>query len=270
MDDNRWVDARMKSLEPEAAWQPDAARALGRFRRRRHARARKRNWIFVGAAATLSLIVLGDMAPRACANPRGCAEPHGAPPVEPQAAPAAVAQAKTGFKLSGNPHAPITIEVYSDYECPSCALLFKETMPLLDAQYVKTGKVKILHRDFPLAQHPYARLAARYANASGEIGRYEVVVDRLFRTQDNWSKNGDIAGALAQVLTPDEMKTVQRAVAIDSHLDDTVTADMAMAQKDQIGHTPTLVVVSKGKRQVIQEYPVFSILKGYLDSLLSQ
>jgi protein-disulfide isomerase len=262
MDDNRWVNARMKSLEPEANLRPDVARALGRFRRRRHASARKRNWIFVGAAATLSLIVLGDMAPSACANPRGC--------VEPQAAPAAAVPAKTGFKMSGNPRAPITIEVYSDYECPSCAQLFKETMPLLDAQYVKTGKIKILHRDFPLAQHPYARLAARYANAAGEIGRYDVVVDRLFRTQEEWSKGGDIASALRQTLTPDEMKTVQRAVAIDSHLDDTVTADMAMAQKDQIGHTPTLVVVSKGKRQVIQEYPVFSILKGYLDSLLSQ
>ncbi len=78
MDDNRWVDARMMSLEPEADWQPDAARALGRFRQRRHARARKRNWVFVGAAAALSLLVLGDMAPRACANPRGCVEPQAA------------------------------------------------------------------------------------------------------------------------------------------------------------------------------------------------
>lgn len=263
MDDNRWVKARMASLNPEADWQPDTSGALGRFRQRRRAGVQKRNWIFVGAAATLSLIVLGDLAPRACANPRGCVEPQAV-------APTAALSPKASFKLSGNPRATITIEVYSDYECPSCAQVYKEVMPLLDAQYVKTGKIKILHRDFPLAQHPYARLAARYANAAGQIGRYDVVVDRLFSTQENWSKNGDIAGALAQILTPDEMKTVQRAVAIDSHLDDTVTQDMAMAQKDQIGHTPTLVVVSKSGRQVIQEYPVFSLLKGYLDALLSQ
>jgi protein-disulfide isomerase len=262
MDDKHWVEARMTSLNPEARWHPDAARALGRFRQRRRAGKRKRNWIFVGAAAALSLIVLGDLAPRACANPRGC--------VEPQAAPATKVPPKTSFKQSGNPQATVTIEIYSDYECPSCALLYKETMPLLDAQYVKTGKIKILHRDFPLPQHPYSRLAARYANAAGQIGRYEVVVDRLFRTQDDWSKNGDISGSLAQILTSDEMKTVQSVVATDSHLDDTVSEDVAMAHKDQIGHTPQLVVVSKSGRQVIQEYPVFSLLKGYLDTLLSQ
>jgi protein-disulfide isomerase len=262
MDDNRWVDARMASLEPGADWQPDAARALGRFRRRR-AGVKRRNWICVGAAAALSLIVLDGMVPHACANPRGCVEPQA--PIS-----AAAVPAKTSFKLSGNPRATITIEIYSDYECPSCAQLFKETMPLLDAQYVKTGRIKILHRDFPLPQHSYARLAARYANAAGQIGRYDLVIDRLFRTQDNWSVNGDIAGALAQTLTPDEMKAVQRVVASDSHLDDTVAEDMAMAQKDQIGHTPTLVVVSKSGRQVIPSNPPFSTLKGYLDALLSQ
>jgi protein-disulfide isomerase len=261
MNDDLWVDARIAFLEPETDWQPDAGRALLGFRRRRRAAARKRNWIFAGAAAALSLLVLGDMAPRACANPRGCIESQ-APSVE--------TSPKTSFKQSGNPHAAVTIEIYSDYECPSCAQLFNETMPLLEAQYVKTGKIKLVHRDFPLPQHPYARLAARYANAAGQIGRYEVVVESLFRTQGNWSGNGDIIGALAQTLTPDELKTVQRAVATDSHLDDTIAEDLLMAQRDRIGHTPTLVVVSKGGRQVIPQNPVFSILRGYLDALLSQ
>lgn len=261
MDDNRWVDARIASLEPAADWQPDAASALGRFRQRRRARARRRNWIFAAAAA-VSLIVLGDMTPRACANPRGC--------VDSQASAPAAAPTATSYKLSGNVRAPITIEIYSDYECSSCAQFFKETMPLLDAQYVKTGKIKIVHRDFPLPQHPYSRLAARYANAAGQIGRYQIVVDRLFRTQESWSQNGDIAGALALTLTPDEMKTVRAAAAADSHLDDTVAEDMAMVQKDHIGHTPTLVVVFKGRRQEIPDNAPFSTLKGYLDALLSQ
>jgi protein-disulfide isomerase len=261
MDDNRWVDARMTSLEPEADWQPNVTAALSRFRQRRRARVHRRNWIFAAAAAAVSLIVLSNLTPRACANPRGCMESQASTPA---------AQATTSYKLSGNPRAPITIEIYSDYECPSCALFFKETMPLLDAQYVKTGKIRILHRDFPLPQHPYARRAARYANAAGQIGNYDAVVDRLFRSQENWSQNGDIAGALAQTLTPDQMKTVQAAVAGDSHLDDTVAEDMAMVQKDRIGGTPALVVVSKGRRQEIPPNAPFSTLKGYLDALLSQ
>lgn len=73
----------------------------------------------------------------------------------------------THFKEFGSPTAPITVEVYTDYECPACAVLYQQAIPMLVSQYVQTGKVKMLHRDFPLTQHPYARLAARFANAAG-------------------------------------------------------------------------------------------------------
>jgi protein-disulfide isomerase len=264
MDDSRWVDSRMASLDAAADWQPDVTRALGQLRERHRAgRARRRNWICVLAATAAILIVLGIMEPRACANPRGCEN-------APQTAASAAVQIPVNFKQSGNPRAAITCEIYSDYECPGCAYFFQETMPLIVAEYVKTGKIKIVHRDYPWPQHPYARLAARYANAAGRIGRYDVVADRLFRTQEAWSVNGDIAGALAPALTPDEMKTVQRAVESDAHLDDTVAEDLAAAQKDQVGQTPTLIIVWKGKRQVIAPIPPFSLLKSYLDALLSQ
>jgi len=143
-------------------------------------------------------------------------------------------------------------------------------MPQLAAEYVKTGKVKLLHRDYPLQQHPYARAAARYANASGAIGKYDAVADRLFRSQEIWSVNGDIATALTPTLAPDELKRVLHIIETDAHIDDTVAEDMAMGQKDQLKSTPTLVVVAKGKRQVIAPIPVYSLLKSYLDALLSQ
>ena len=37
-------------------------------------------------------------------------------------------------------------------------------MPQLVARYIDTGKVRLIHRDFPLSRHRYARMAARYAN----------------------------------------------------------------------------------------------------------
>ena len=272
MESNSWVDARMSSLEPASGWQPDASRALGKLRQRRRAvQVRRRNWFYVAGAAAASLLVLGLVEPRACAKPRGCdsSETQTASPkaAMPAAAAPATAQTPTDFKQSGNPRAPITCEIYSDYECPHCAVFYKETLPQLMAEYVKTGKVKIVHRDFPLPQHPSARLAARYANAAGSIGRYDVVVDRLFRTQEVWSVGGDVAGALAQTLTPTEMKTVQRMVESDVHLDDSVAVDIAAAQKDQIHSTPSLVIAAKGKRQTITPIPNFQLLKSYLDSL---
>src|ERR1700712_5429954 len=59
------------------------------------------------------------------------------------------------FKESGSPTAPITIEVYTDYECPACRELFLNTLPPLTTDCVATGKVRLIHRDYPLPQHQY-------------------------------------------------------------------------------------------------------------------
>ena len=61
-----------------------------------------------------------------------------------------------------------------------------------------SGKVRIIFRDYPLPQHPYARKAAVYADAAARIGRYERVCDTLFRTQDDWGQTGDVEGFRGQ------------------------------------------------------------------------
>jgi protein-disulfide isomerase len=260
----RWVTGRLASLEADAAWQPDQTAAWMRFRRRRRARAAGRNSLFLVAAAALSLFVLGDFAPRACANPRGCEDPAAASGVPLKAL------APAQFKLAGNPHAPVTLEVYSDYQCPDCMRFFLQIFPQLDAQYIQTGKIKFLHRDFPLPQHQYAKLAARYANASGQIGKYSVAVNAIFRARNDWAADGNLAAALAPVLSAEEMKAVLRAVDSDARLDDTVAEDMAMAAKDRIMHTPTLVIVTKTGRQALAYDVPFETLKTYLDAVLAK
>jgi protein-disulfide isomerase len=182
----------------------------------------------------------------------------------------------TNYKEMGSPSATISIEAYTDYECPHCARFFKEFMPQFTRDYIQTGKVKFLHRDFPLPQHPHAQLAARYANAAGELGFYDVVVNQIFNTQDDWSVNGkntgDLDGEVAKVLSPEVMKKVRELVKSDPHLDDSIKGDVTMGQyMDHIPSTPTIVVVSKGKRELIttiMEMP-YSIFKKYLDGKLA-
>jgi protein-disulfide isomerase len=174
------------------------------------------------------------------------------------------------FKLSGSPSAPITVELYTDYECPSCRTLYMEILPALEAQYVATGKVQLLHRDFPLPQHQFARLATKYANAAGQIGRYELVASQLFKTQPEWSQNGNVDATVAKVLPPGDMQKVRELVKSDTHLDDTVTADLAMGARDNLNQTPTMVIVNKGKRQKIDGPVPFNILKSYLDQMLAK
>jgi protein-disulfide isomerase len=174
------------------------------------------------------------------------------------------------YKQIGFPGARITLEIYTDYECPFCAVLYRDTVPRLMADYVAKGQVKLVHRDFPLPQHPYARLAARYANAAGRLGQYEAAVNYLFQTQNQWASDGSVERQLAQMLAPDVMHQVRDMVEHDATLEDTVTSDMAMAVKDAIHQTPTTVVVYQGKQQAFAGVPDYSLPRKYLDSLLAK
>src|SRR5438270_10839990 len=78
-------------------------------------------------------------------------------------------------KASGSPAAPIQLEVFSDFQCPSCKLLYEETLKPLQTDYVVTGKIYLIHRDFPLQMHAHSREAASYANASARVNKYEQV-----------------------------------------------------------------------------------------------
>jgi hypothetical protein len=262
-----WVKERMDLLEPAAGWNPDAAAALARFRaRRRRARFRRGAvWSILSvAAACVALLVLQN--PRACATPRACAA-HWWNAVFPSATggPAGMDAALAPYKQMGSPNAPLTCEIYTDYECPACARLYRETVPLLIRQFVRTGQVKLVHRDYPLAQHRYARLAARYANAAGEAGYYEQAVERIFQTQEIWSRTGDVAAQLAPALPAAVMRRVQELARNDAALDQTVAADIAMGRRDRLTRTPTLVIVWKGNRQAIAPVPEFPRLREYLE-----
>ena len=78
--------------------------------------------------------------------------------------------------------------------------------------HVQTGKIRILHRDFPLPQHRYAHLAARFANAAGRVGQYDLVVNQLFKTQRAWEESGDIDAQIREVLPPGTLQRVRQLV----------------------------------------------------------
>ena len=179
------------------------------------------------------------------------------------------------YKESGSANAPVVFEAYTDYECPYCAVFFREIVPPLMEQYVKTGRMKFVHRDFPLPMHPHARQAARYANAAGEMGRYELVANQIFQTQNAWSKTGNIDAEVARVLPPGDIQKL-RAI-VQSHgdrLEATVKRDVDMGTNvDHVAGTPTVVIVdAKGKREVVQNaaFLPLSVWKSYLDAKLSR
>ena len=84
----------------------------------------------------------------------------------------------------GRAEAPVTLVEFSDYQCPFCQRFFATTLSAIKKQYVDTGKVRYVFRDFPLDQlHPQARKAAEAAHCAGEHGKYWEMHDLLFQNQ---------------------------------------------------------------------------------------
>lgn len=169
----------------------------------------------------------------------------------------------------GSKNAPITMEVFSDFQCPACKQLYRTTNQLLLDNYVNTNKVYLIHRDFPLPMHAYSRIAARYVRAAAQLGKSEQAEKALFENQEKWEQSGDVDGILAGALSAADMTKI-RAVAKGTSLDGVIDKDVTLGKGYNVNQTPTTIIRYKG-----QTYPVvgvvnYDVLHSFLDQLLSQ
>ncbi len=105
-------------------------------------------------------------------------------------------EAALAERVMGDSEAPVTIIEYASLTCPHCAAFHSDVLMDLKEQYIDTGKVKLIYRDFPLDQR--ALMASMLARCAGE-DRYFGFIDVLYRAQDNWSRARDVNKALAQI-----------------------------------------------------------------------
>lgn len=92
----------------------------------------------------------------------------------------------------GDPKARVTIIEFADYQCPFCRSFWKDTLPRLKKEYVDTGKVKIVFRDFPQPGHPEATASAMAAECAEDQGQYWPYHDKIFREQDRRGREGEV------------------------------------------------------------------------------
>ncbi|MGB6977725.1 MAG: thioredoxin domain-containing protein, partial [Candidatus Acidiferrales bacterium] len=208
-----------------------------------------------------------------------------------QSAPRAVSSSLPApVKSFGSPSAPIKLEVFSDFQCPSCRNFYEATLRPMIADYVAQGKVYLVNHDFPLQMHKYSGDAARWANAAAMIGQFGEVEGTLFDHQDAWEADGNIEKFVSQALSPSELKRVEEILktctgpAPTSHFDGTLppldrgcAVDPYIVQDIQLGTqipvraTPTYVISYKGQKFPAGNGAVsWPIMKQFFDSLLSQ
>ena len=200
------------------------------------------------------------------------------------------AAAAVPMKSLGNKNALITMEVFSDYQCPSCGNFFEVTLRPMINDYVAQGKVYLIHHDFPLQMHAHSGDAARWANAAAKIGEFQEVDAALFDNQNAWGASGDIEKYVAAAMSPADFKRVQAILKpcappaptsrVDGSapladrscpVDQYIVQDIIFGYQVPVRATPTFIVRYKG-----QSYPASSgivtwpILKQFFDTLLSQ
>jgi protein-disulfide isomerase len=172
-------------------------------------------------------------------------------------------------KAFGTKTAPVAMEVFSDYQCPACKTLFTTTNRRLMDDYVTSGKVYLIHRDFPLPMHAHSRVAARYARAAAQLGKVEPVEQALFQNQEKWEQNGDVDGTVATVLSAAEMTKV-RALVKGGTLDPMIDKDYNLGQTYRVNQTPYTVFHNKCQTYPFAGVMAYDTLKTFLDQLLSQ
>jgi protein-disulfide isomerase len=166
----------------------------------------------------------------------------------------------------GSKNAPIVMEVFSDFQCPACKTLFMTTNREVMDNYVSTGKVYLVHRDFPLPMHAHSQVAAQFSRAAAQIGKFEVVEQALFQNQEKWEQTGDVDGTVAAVLSPAEMNKV-RALVKGGTLNALIQKDLALGRLYNVNQTPTTVFHSKGQTFPYSGVMSYEILRNFLDQL---
>ena len=96
----------------------------------------------------------------------------------------------------GDPRAPLTIIEYASMSCPHCAEFHNFTLPKLKAEYIDTGKVRLIFREYPLDQP--AVEGAILARCSG-AQRYFPFLEVLFKNQATWVVATDRLARLRQI-----------------------------------------------------------------------
>lgn len=90
---------------------------------------------------------------------------------------------ENGSPIIGNPNAPITILEWGDYQCTFCYKFHQSSLTTILSEYVESGKVKLVFKDFPL-NGPDSVLGAEAAYCANDQGKYWEYHDKLY---SNWA-----------------------------------------------------------------------------------
>lgn len=157
---------------------------------------------------------------------------------------ARAAEYATGDMVLGEASAPIEIIEYASMTCPHCASFHNSTWPKLKSEWIETGKVRFIFREFPLDR--YALQGSMLARCGGEK-RYFAFIEIMFKQQQNWARAADPTAALRQIgaLGGVTAEQFDACLADQSLIDMILQTRLTGAQDFDVKGTPTIVINGK-------------------------
>jgi len=175
--------------------------------------------------------------------------------------------------VKGNPNAPVTVVEYSDFQCPFCTRFFQQTLPLIEENYIDTGKVKFVYKDLPLdSLHPNARAAHIAAECADEQGKFWEYHDALFEKQPQWSNlaSFELQNKFTEFATDMGLQAASFESCMQSpNIADEVNKDILEAASFGASGTPTFFIGNEndGFIKIIGAQP-FVVFQSVIDSQL--
>ena len=172
--------------------------------------------------------------------------------------------------IRGQADAKLTLIEFSDFQCPFCAEFYRETLPLIDKDYIQTGKIRMVYRDFPLASvHKEAQKAAEAAQCAGEQGKYWEMHDKIFANHTAMSVDDLKKHARGLDIAADRF---DRCVESGQYAEE-VNNDVMDGQALGVQGTPTFFVGLTGRDNTIQAIPIggarpYAVFKQTFDRFL--
>jgi protein-disulfide isomerase len=143
----------------------------------------------------------------------------------------------------GPADAPVTITEYASMTCPHCAAFNAEVFPKIKSEYIDTGKLRYIFREFPLDVKAAAGSMLSRCIAKDDAGKYFAVTDLLFKQQADWVMK-NTAETLARI--GKQAGFSQQAVEDclkDQALLDKIAADQKYASEVlKVDSTPTFFI----------------------------
>jgi len=138
--------------------------------------------------------------------------------------------------IKGDRKASLVLVEFGDFQCPFCARYFRDTFPEIEKQYITTGKLKYVFRDFPITGvHKDALKAAEAVGCALDQGKFWELHDRLFGNQTTLEPNNLVQHAQAVGL---DVTKFQQCLDNDKYIDE-VRNDFADGKRAGMMSTPT-------------------------------